>query len=192
MGVMDDAERIEPATLDEWAAWLAAHHADARGVWLIAPRRAADQAFDYESAVCEALRFGWIDSTVRPIDEQRVMQWYSPRRKGSMWSRPNKERVARLEAEGRLEPPGRAMVEAAKADGSWSLLDAVDDLIVPPDLEAAFAEQPGSREQWDSFSPSARKMMLTWVVTAKQEATRAKRVRLIAEKAAVGEKAHAP
>jgi uncharacterized protein YdeI (YjbR/CyaY-like superfamily) len=189
MGVMDEAERIEPATLAEWTAWLAAHHADARGVWLITPRRAADQAFDYESAVCEALRYGWIDSTVRPIDDDRAMQWFSPRRKGSIWARTNKARVERLEREGLMEPAGRAVIEAAKADGSWTLYDDVEDLVVPPDLDAAFTEHPGSREQWDAFSPSARKMMLAWVVTAKQEATREKRVRLIAEKAAVGEKA---
>jgi uncharacterized protein YdeI (YjbR/CyaY-like superfamily) len=189
MGVMDEAERIEPATLDEWTAWLAAHHADARGVWLMTPRRAADQAFDYDAAVCEALRYGWIDATVRPIDEQRAMQWYSPRRKGSGWSRINKARIARLEAEGRMEAPGRAVIDAAKADGTWSLMDDVEDLIVPPDLAVAFDAHPGSREHWESFSPSARKMMLTWVVTAKQPETRARRVAEVAERAAAGEKA---
>jgi uncharacterized protein YdeI (YjbR/CyaY-like superfamily) len=189
MGVMDDAERFEPASLAEWTAWLAAHHADTRGVWLVTPRRAAEQAFDYEAAVCEALRYGWIDATVRTLDDDRAMQWFSPRRKGSVWARTNKLRIERLEREGLMEAPGRAVIEAAKADGTWTLYDDVEDLVVPPDLAAAFAAHPGSREQWDGFSASARKMMLAWVVTAKQEATRAKRVGLIAAKAAVGEKA---
>lgn len=191
MGVMDDAERFEPATLADWTGWLAGHHADARGVWLVTPRRAADQAFGYDAAVCEALRYGWIDATVRTLDEQRAMQWFAPRRKGSGWSRPNKVRIERLEREGLMEAPGRAVIDAAKADGTWTLLDDVEDLVVPADLDAAFTAHPGSREHWDGFSASARKMMLTWVVTAKQEATRAKRVGLIAAKAATGEKAHA-
>jgi uncharacterized protein YdeI (YjbR/CyaY-like superfamily) len=191
MGVMDDAERLEPAALADWTAWLATHHADTRGVWLVTPRQAADQAFDYEAAVCEALRYGWIDATVRVLDDARAMQWFAPRRKGSGWSRSNKIRIERLEREGLMEAPGRAVIDAAKADGSWTLLDDVEDLVVPPDLAAAFAAHPGSREHWDGFSPSARKMMLAWVVTAKQEATRAKRVGLVAAKAAVGEKAHA-
>jgi uncharacterized protein YdeI (YjbR/CyaY-like superfamily) len=186
---MDDAERLEPATLAEWTAWLAAHHADTRGVWLVSPRRAADRAFDYEAAVCEALRYGWIDATVRPLDDDRAMQWFSPRRKGSVWARSNKMRVERLEREGLMEPPGRAVVDAAKADGTWTLYDGVEDLVVPADLAAALDAHPGSREQWDRFSPSARKMMLGWVVSARQDATRAQRVRLIAEKAALGEKA---
>jgi uncharacterized protein YdeI (YjbR/CyaY-like superfamily) len=191
MGVMDDAERLEPAALADWTAWLAAHHDETRGVWLVTPRQAADQAFDYEAAVCEALRYGWIDATVRVLDDTRAMQWFAPRRKASGWSRSNKVRIERLEREGLMEAPGRAVIDAAKADGSWTLLDDVEDLVVPPDLAAAFAAHPGSRDQWDGFSPSARKMMLAWVVTAKQEATRAKRVGLVAAKAAVGEKAHA-
>jgi uncharacterized protein YdeI (YjbR/CyaY-like superfamily) len=191
MGVMDDAERLEPAALADWTAWLAAHHDETRGVWLVTPRQAADQAFDYEAAVCEALRYGWIDATVRVLDDTRAMQWFAPRRRGSGWSRSNKVRIERLEREGLMEAPGRAVIDAAKADGSWTVLDDVEDLVVPPDLAAAFAAHPGSREQWDGFSPSARKMMLAWVVTAKQEATRAKRVGLVAAKAAVGEKAHA-
>jgi uncharacterized protein YdeI (YjbR/CyaY-like superfamily) len=191
MGVMDDAERLEPAALADWTAWLAAHHDETRGVWLVTPRQAADQAFDYEAAVCEALRYGWIDATVRVLDDTRAMQWFAPRRRGSGWSRSNKVRIERLEREGLMEAPGRAVIDAAKADGSWTLLDDVEDLVVPPDLAAAFAAHPGSRDQWDGFSPSARKMMLAWVVTAKQEATRAKRVGLVAAKAAVGEKAHA-
>lgn len=190
MGVMDDAERFEPATLADWTAWLAAHHADTQGVWLVTPRRATEQPFDYEAAVCEALRYGWIDATVRTLDADRGMQWFSPRRKGSGWARTNKVRIARLEREGLMEAPGRAVVEAAKADGTWTLYDDVEDLVVPPDLAAAFEAHPGSRELWEGFSASSRKMMLGWVVTAKQEATRAKRVALIATKAAVGEKAY--
>ena len=154
MGAMDDAERLEPGTLEEWGEWLRAHHEQPTGVWLVSSRKAPERAFSYEEAVVEALRFGWVDSTVKPVDERRSMQWFSPRRAGSM----------------------------------WTLMDDVEDLVVPDDLAAAFDRHPGSREHWDSWSGSARKLILTWIVLAKRPETRASRVETTAEKAAHGEK----
>ena len=191
VGVQDDAERFEPATVEEWAAWLAAHHGDAPGVWLVAPRREADRAVGYEDQIVEALRWGWVDSTVRPVDEARAMMWFSPRRKGSVWTRNNKQRVARLEAEGRMEPAGAAAVEAARASGMWTFMDDVEDLVVPDDLAAALAALPGAREHWDAVSPSSRKQALAWIVLAKSAETRAARVATTAERAAGGERSPA-
>lgn len=185
---MDDAERLEPATVAEWSAWLRDHHEQPQGVWLVSPRRAADRAFSYEEAVLEALRYGWVDSTVKPVDEHRSMQWFAPRRRSSMWTRINKGRVARLEAAGLMEPAGAAAVATAKDTGMWTLMDDVEDLVVPDDLAAAFARHPGSREHWDSWSASAQKLILTWIVLAKRPETRAARVETTAEKAARGEK----
>ena len=192
MGVYEDAERVEPASVEEWSAWLARHHADRSGVWLVSPRSAALRAVDYDNAVVEALRYGWVDSVQRPLDENRTMQWFAPRRAGSGWARSNKLRIERLEQEGRLEPAGRAAVETARANGSWSLFDEVDALTVPEDLAAALAAHPGSREQWDAFPPSARRGILAWIVLAKRPATRERRVREAAEKAARGERANEP
>lgn len=185
---MDDAERLEPTAVEQWSAWLREHHAQPSGVWLVSPRRADDRPFSYEAAVVEALRFGWVDSTVRPVDEHRSMQWFAPRRSGSMWTRINKGRVARLEEAGLMEPAGAAAVAAAKESGMWTLMDAVEECVVPDDLDAAFDRQPGSREHWDSWSASAQKMILTWIVLAKRPETRAARVAATAEKAARGEK----
>ena len=189
MGAMDDAERLEPGSVEEWSAWLRDHHARPDGVWLVNRRRALDQAISYEQSVCEALRFGWVDSTVRGIDDDRSMMWFSPRRRGSVWTRTNKERVAQLEAAGLMEPAGAAAVAAAKASGTWTLMDDVEDLVVPDDLAAAFEAHRGSREHWDSWSPSARKMILAWIVMAKRPETRAVRIATTAEKASRGEKA---
>ena len=186
---MDDAERLEPRTVEEWSAWLREHHARPDGVWLVNRRRAAEQSITYEQSVLEALRWGWVDSTARPLDDERSMLWFSPRRRGSVWTRTNKERVSRLEAVGLLEPAGAAAVAAARASGMWTLMDAVEDLVVPDDLAAAFEANPGSREHWDSWSPSAQKMILAWIVLAKRPETRAVRIATTAEKAARGEKA---
>jgi uncharacterized protein YdeI (YjbR/CyaY-like superfamily) len=187
MGVLDEADRFEPASLDEWSAWLAEHHATAPGVWLVSAKKSSGrQAFGYEDAVIEALRWGWVDSTQRGVDEQRSMIWFAPRREQSVWTRNNKQRVARLEAEGRLEPPGRSAVEAAHANGMWTLMDDVEDLVVPEDLAAAFEEHPGSREQFETFRPSVRKQVLAWIVLARKPETRAARVAATAERAAEG------
>ena len=175
--VMDEAERFHAETVDEWHDWLVAHHARQDGVWLISWKaRTGKPAIAYEDAITEALSFGWIDSTYRSIDDERGMLWWSPRRKGSVWARTNKARVAKLEAEGRMTPTGRAAVEAAKADGSWTILEPVEDLIVPDDLAAALDGRPGARGHWESFPPTAKRPFLFWIVTAKRAETRARRI----------------
>jgi uncharacterized protein YdeI (YjbR/CyaY-like superfamily) len=139
-------------------------------------RRTGKPAIPYEEAIQEALCFGWVDSTYRSVDDERGMLWYSRRRKGSLWARTNKARVARLEAEGRMTEAGRAAIEQAKADGSWTILESVEDLIVPEDLAAALDARPGAPEAWDAFPPTAKRAYLLWVVTAKRPETRARRV----------------
>lgn len=191
MGAHDDAERVHAETVAAWAVWLEANHTRDGGVWLVSWRRHTQRpSVAYEDAVTEALRFGWIDSLGRRLDDDRTMLWFSPRRSGSGWSRSNKQRIDRLMAEGRLEPPGRAMVERAKADGTWTLLDDVEDLVVPDDLAEAFAAHPGSRGHWDAFPPSARRAILEWIVQARRAPTRAKRIAETARMAARGERAN--
>jgi len=186
---MDEAERLEPGSVAEWSDWLREHHGQPTGVWLVSPRKAAERPFSYEEAVIEGLRFGWVDSTVKPVDDLRSMQWFAPRRAGSMWTRINKGRVARLEEAGLMEPAGAAAIAEAKRTGMWTLMDEVEDLVVPADLAAAFDRHPGAREHWESWSPSAQKMILTWIVLAKRPETRATRVETSAAKAAQGVKA---
>ena len=187
----DDAERFQPDSLRAWGDWLAHHHDRDHGVWLVTWKKyTGKQVVDYDQAVTEALRFGWVDSKPRKLDEDRSMLWFAPRRSGSGWSRLNKERIGRLEAQGRLEAPGRRLIEDAKADGSWSLLDDVEDLIVPDDLAAAFADHLGSREHWDDFPPSAQRGILEWIVQAKRASTRAKRIQETARLAADGQRAN--
>ena len=190
MGAFEDAEQFQPTTLEDWTTWLAEHHADTSGVWLVTAKKATGrQVFDYETSVVEALRFGWVDAVQRRLDDERSMLWFAPRRPRSGWARPNKVRIERLEREGRLEPAGRTAVDAAKANGAWTLLDDVEDLVVPDDLAAALAALPGARESWDGFPPSGRKAILTWIVQAKRPETRERRVAEAAAQAARGVRA---
>ncbi len=130
-----------------------------------------------------------VDAVVQTIDAERAAIWMSPRRKGSGWSRPNKQRIELLEAEGLMREPGRRVIDAAKADGTWTMLDGAEDGTVPDDLAAAFDAIPGSRERFDGFTKGSRKVMLGWVAMAKRPETRAARVTEIAASAARGEMA---
>ena len=171
----DSLEEVTPADQDAWRAWLAEHHADRSGVWLVFPRRRG-ALLTYELAVEEALCFGWIDGRVQPIDATHVRQHFAPRRPGGTWARSNKDRVARLERDGRMTAAGRAVVEAARTDGSWNALDDIEAMVIPPDLQAALDGNPSAAAQFDGFSPSARRAFLWWIKSAKRPATRAQRV----------------
>ena len=187
----DGRALVHAETRAEWRDWLARNHAESAGVWLVSWKRTTGRpAMPYEELVEELLGFGWIDSKAGTLDEERTMLLVTPRKKGSGWSRPNKERVARLEAAGLMAPAGQRVVDAARADGSWSKLDAVEALEVPDDLAAAFDAHPGAREKWDAFPPSARKAILGWIVQAKRADTRTRRVTETAECAARGERAN--
>ena len=179
MVVGDGEEQVHAETLGQWRDWLAAHHADRTGAWLVSWRSGTGRpCVDYEEAVVEALAVGWIDSVARTLDEERRAQRFSPRKPGSGWAATNKARVARLVAEGRMQPTGQALVEAAKADGSWTLYDDVEALVVPEDLDSALA-RAGLRAAWDAWPPSVRKQALASLVNAKRPETRARRVEAV-------------
>jgi uncharacterized protein YdeI (YjbR/CyaY-like superfamily) len=166
--------------------WLATEHARTRGVWLVRarPRSARVADVPYDDVLDELLAFGWIDSTIKVLDEERAMLWISPRRKGSVWSRPNKERVARLVERQRMAPAGLAAVERARQDGTWSVLDGPENLEVPDDLAAALAADPVAQASFAAFPPSARKNYLGYVATARTATTRARRIADVVERSA--------
>lgn len=175
----------------EWRAWLETEHTRAEGVWLISYKKAAGKpTLSYDEAVEEALCFGWIDSKPNALDEARTMLWFAPRKTGSGWSRLNKQRIERLIAAGRMAPAGRERIEAAKADGSWSALDEVEDLIIPADLAAALAANPPAEQNFVAFPRSARRGILEWIAAAKKPETRARRVSETAELAAANKRAN--
>lgn len=175
---MSDAyEQVEVGSAAELRAWLEEHHASSPGIWLVTGKKAAGERYvAYEDLVREALCFGWIDGHARPLDELRSQLLLTPRRPRSGWSRPNKIRVAELEAAGRMAPAGRAVVEAAKASGTWTALDLVEDLVEPPDLAAALDAEPGAREHWETYPRSVKRAALEQVYGAKRPATREKRI----------------
>lgn len=186
-----EAPRVHLETRALWRSWLAEHHETTPAVWLVSwKKHTGSPAIGYEDAVSEALAFGWVDSTAGTVDDDRTMLYFTRRRPRSGWARPNKRRIETLEREGLMTPAGRRVIDAAKADGSWTLLDDVEDLVVPTDLAAALDATPGARSHWEGFPPSVRRGILEWLVRARRPATRAARVAQTAELAGRGERAN--
>jgi uncharacterized protein YdeI (YjbR/CyaY-like superfamily) len=178
---LTDAPEVEVASRAELRDWLARHHTQGNGVWLVSYKRAdPDRYLPYAAIVEECLCFGWVDSLTRAKDDLRSMLWIAPRKPGSNWSKPNKDRIARLDAAGLLAPSGRAAVERAKADGTWTALDGVEALEVPPDLAAALDAAPPARTNWDAFPRSVRRGVLEIILNAKRAETRAARIAEVA------------
>jgi len=138
--------------------------------------------------VDEALCFGWIDSTKKTIDKERYKQYFSRRKPNSTWSKINKEKVTELIQNGSMTEAGFASIETAKQNGTWTLMDEVEDLIIPEDLRIALNENESSMAFFQSQSKSIKKQMLYWVVIAKRTETRKKRIAEIAASAAEGKR----
>jgi uncharacterized protein YdeI (YjbR/CyaY-like superfamily) len=191
MGVQDEAERFHPDTRAQWRNWLESNHASSRGVWLVSWRKhTGKDGPSYQDGVEEALCFGWIDSTARKLDNDRTMLWFAPRKPGSGWARPNKERIERLTVAGLMTAAGQRVIDAARADGSWSRLDDVENLIVPEDLAEAFDSRPPARQNWDAFPRSVRRSILEWITNAKRDSTRSARIEETARRAQINERAN--
>jgi uncharacterized protein YdeI (YjbR/CyaY-like superfamily) len=168
-------------TRKAWRAWLARHHDRSKGLWIAYYKKASGKtSVTYEEALLEALAFGWIDSTVRRLDEERYAQKYTPRNERSIWSASNKARVAKLTAAGLMAPPGLAKVEAAQRNGSWHKLDAIDRAAaageVPADLRRALRTDEEAWRAFEKRPPSEKKMWAWWVTSAKRPETRARRI----------------
>jgi len=185
MSGLDDAPLVQADDRSSWRQWLEANHATARSAWLVMWRRRSGRVgLDYESAVEEALCFGWVDSTAGTVDDERGKLYFAPRKPRSAWAATNKARVERLIAGGRMAPAGLAAIKRAKANGSWAVLDSVERLEVPDDLATALAARPPAADHFAAFPPSARKMLLGWVAQAVRPETRAARISETAEAAA--------
>jgi uncharacterized protein YdeI (YjbR/CyaY-like superfamily) len=170
----DPLPRIPLETRQELHDWLADNHAEHRGFWLVQWRSGTGRpAIVYDDIVEECLIFGWIDSTVQRFDEQRSGMRLTPRRPNGIWSALNKQRLARLEAAGLMQPAGIRAVEVAKANGMFTFLDDIDAMVVPEDLALALG---ALRPVFDGFSAGRRKQALYWIKSAKRDTTRADRI----------------
>ncbi|PSK93548.1 YdeI/OmpD-associated family protein [Taibaiella chishuiensis] len=178
---MNETTIFYPASLTAWRTWLIKNHDSKQAVWLVFYTKASGKpTITWSEAVDVALCFGWIDSKKVKIDEETAHQFFSRRKPNSTWSKINKEKVQQLTAKGLMAKPGLDSIEKAKQNGSWTILDTVEALILPADLETALAEHPGAKDYFLGLSRTIKKMMLQWIVLAKRSETRQKRIDEIA------------
>ncbi len=181
--------RIYPKNASEWSEWLKENHENLESVWVVMyKKKAPNPSMTWSEAVDEALCYGWIDSVKKSQDEFSYLHYYSKRKAKSTWSRINKDKVEVLIGSGKMRDAGMKCIDIAKKNGSWSILDSVDALIVPEDLKLAFDQHPKSEDYYGSLSKSDRKILLYWVISAKRPETRQKRVLEIAKNASQNEK----
>lgn len=179
-----EQETYTPTSQEDWREWLQENHLSKQSIWLIYYTKKSDNpSLTWREAVDEALCFGWIDSTQKKIDEFSFIQFFSKRKPKSIWSKINKDKVQELIDNNKMTKAGFESVEVAKKNGSWTILDEVEELIIPQDLEDAFKEHEGSKDYFLGQSKSVKKMILSWIVLAKRPETRQKRIDEIADSA---------
>jgi uncharacterized protein YdeI (YjbR/CyaY-like superfamily) len=179
-------------TAAAWRAWLADHHASASGLWLmIAKKSAADGTLSYAEALDEALCFGWIDAQKRGLDDDYWLQRFTPRKRGSRWSKINTQKAEALIAGGRMQRAGLAEVESARADGRWAAAYAGSaSITVPEDLAAALAANRAAADFFETLDSQNRYAILYRIGTVKRPETRTRKIAQYVEMLAEHKKLH--
>ncbi|MGI8700037.1 MAG: YdeI/OmpD-associated family protein [Nocardioidaceae bacterium] len=192
MSPKDDLPILPFKSAADWEAWLETQHADAPGVWLqIAKKGTGIPTVTYSEALDGALCFGWIDGQKASCDDTYFLQRFTPRRARSKWSKANVDRIAQLEAAGRMRTAGLAHVASAKADGRWeAAYGGSASITVPDDLQEALDANPAAKEFFATITRANRYAILFRVHDAKRPQTRAKRIAAFVQMLAEGRTIH--
>ena len=171
-----------PASREQWRAWLQEQHDKEKSVWLIFYKNKSNvPTITWSDAVDEAICFGWIDSIVKPVDDEKFMRLFSRRKVKSVWSAINKAKVQKLLDEKLITPAGLESINTAKQNGSWTILDNSEALIIPDDMEKELKKWPNAKNNFITWSKTDKKNVLQWIVLAKRPDTRQKRIKEIVE-----------
>jgi len=174
---LEEQEYLYFKNAEEWRLWLHDNHQSSTKVFLIFYKVGCGiESMRWEEAVQVAICYGWIDSTVKRIDENRRRQLFTPRKDKSVWSKLNKTYIEKLIAKNLMHESGLRKIAIAKQNGSWEALDEVENYTIPEDLLYAFEQNPMAFQNYNSFSPSYRKSYLYWLNQAKRTETRANRI----------------
>lgn len=177
MNQKDTREILHIQNRQSWRTWLQNNHALSTGVWLaVSKKKSSTPTVLHDEVVEEALCYGWIDSQLQKFDEDSYLLWMSPRKPGSIWSLNNKRRIDKLIEKGHMTSAGLKKINAAKKDGSWDIIDDIETLTIPEDLLRALENNIPAKKNFISFPASSKKMLLFWILSAKQPKTRAKRI----------------
>lgn len=172
----ENFEKVEITSAEELRNWLESNHAQTKSIWIVTYKKhIVDKYVSTDEILDEVLCFGWVDGIRRKLDDDRTMQLLAPR-KAQHWAKSYKDRVARLEKEGRMHPAGLKVIAEAKKNGLWHFMDDVDALIMPSDLTEALQARQPALENFEASAPSYRRNVLRWIKLAKQAKTRAERI----------------
>ncbi|HWR25273.1 MAG TPA: YdeI/OmpD-associated family protein [Methanosarcina sp.] len=187
-----EPENIQSSTVDKYYAkdrqalrdWFEENHVTSNGVWLIYDKNVSGtRKLKYDDIVEEAICFGWIDSVTRSLNDRQAMQYLSPRRPKSPWSKLNKDRVEKLIKEKLMTEAGLDVIERSKKDGSWTIYDSIEKLEVPEDLKNELSNNRIAQKNFGNFSSSNKKQILWYIASAKKSETRMKRIKQIVSEA---------
>lgn len=179
-----ETEIFYPKSQTEWRNWLQENHLTKQAVWLVYYKKKSKiESLTWSEAVDVALCFGWIDSKRISIDQDTSHQFFSKRKPKSTWSTINKNKVEKLIEQGLMTEAGFKSIETAKQNGSWTMLDDVEELLIPHDLEAEFIKKPAAKDFFMGLSKSSKKIILYWLVSARTSETRQKRIAEIIDSA---------
>ncbi|HMG89709.1 MAG TPA: YdeI/OmpD-associated family protein [Chryseolinea sp.] len=177
MELHNNIPAIHAKTRAQWRRWLEKNHKSEKGVWLIIFHKSSEvKSVYYAEAVEEALCFGWIDSVKHKRDDESAYQFFGQRKPKSMWSESNRTRVEKLIKEKKMMPAGQEMIDLAKQTGTWEALTTIDKMAIPEDLQKMFNKNKTAFKHFQTFSPSSKKIILLWILNAKKDETRKKRI----------------
>lgn len=180
----EEIEVFYPKTKSVWRKWLLKNHLTKQSVWVVFYNKKSNKkSISWSDAVDVALWFGWIDSKKIKIDSEKSHQFFSKRKHTSTLSKINKDKIEKLTEQNLMVEPGFKSIEIAKQNSSWTILDEVEALIIPKDLELELDKNVAAREFYESLSKSARKAILQWILLAKRAETRQARIIEIIEHA---------
>lgn len=175
----------------EWRKWLEKNHQTESSVWLIIfHKRSEVKSVYYDEAVEEAICFGWIDSIANKRDSESKYQLFSRRKPGSKWSRLNRQRSAKMISQGMMTPAGQALIDRAMKEGTWEALEQVQSAVIPDDLRKLFNKNKTALKNFQAFPPSSKRIILEWILNARQPQTRERRIAQTVELAAKNIKAN--
>lgn len=181
----DKFQRVQVANKDELWDWLEKNHQQPESVWLVTFKKVEPDKYLSRQEVLDALvAYGWIDGVRSQVDELRTMQLISPRRTRP-WAKSYKLRAHRLISMGLMRPSGQAEVDLAIRNGGWDEMNEVDELVIPDDLESALKNLGHAFDYFQGFPESIRRNILRWIASAKTDATRKKRIDLVASEASL-------
>jgi uncharacterized protein YdeI (YjbR/CyaY-like superfamily) len=162
----------------DWRRWLEKNHANEKEIWLVYYKKhTGKDRIPYEDAVEEALCFGWIDSIIRKLDDERYAQKFTPRKNSSQWSESNKKRIAKLVKLGMMTADGLNKVKIAKETGKWDeIINLPNSDKIHPEFEIALKNSPLAGKNFDNLAPSYKKHYNGWISAAKKDETRRSRI----------------